>query len=180
MTKISVYRYDRDNQPIEIAGWFTPESADAMIEADPMTAERHAAAMRRGQSSRGVIETLYHTDGGRWVHKIAWHIGPHGQWVDDETKARTGDLGPQYRFLSDAEALDWLTRNGYHDRIATYLPNLPDETGPGRPEIGGLVQVRLGKLLPSIDAYAAEQECSRAEAVRRLVLAGLTSPPPRN
>jgi hypothetical protein len=173
MTKISVYRYDRDNQPIEIEGWFTPESADAMVEADPMTAERHAAAMRRDHSARGVIETLYHTDGGRWVHKIAWHIGPRGQWVDDETEAH--GPGPQYRFLSDAEALDWLTRNGYHDRVATYLPNLPDETGPGRPEIGGLVQVRLGKLLPSIDAYAAEQSCSRAEAVRRLVLAGLAS-----
>lgn len=172
MTKISVYRYDRDNQPIEIAGWFTPESADAMVEADPMTAERHAAAMRRGPA-RGVVETLYHTDGRRWVHKTAWHVGARGQWVDDETQVGSGGLGPQYRFLSDAEALDWLTRNGYDDRIAAYLPSLPDETGPGRPEIGGLVQVRLGKLLPSIDAYAAEQACSRAEAVRRLVVAGL-------
>lgn len=175
MTKISVYRYDPLNQPIEIVGWFTPESADAMVEANPMTAERHAAAMRRGKPARGVVETLYRTDGGRWVHKTAWHVGPRGRWVDDETEARSDGPPPQYRFLTDAEALDWMTRNGYHDRIAAYLPDLPDETGPGRPEIGGLVQVRLGKLLPSVDAYATEQGCSRAEAVRRLVVAGLAA-----
>lgn len=44
---------------------------------------------------------------------------------------------------------------------------------PGRPVIGGKVQVRLGDLLPLVDAWAAEQGIERAEAVRRLVSAGL-------
>jgi hypothetical protein len=175
MTKVTVYRYDENNQPVEAVGWFTLETADAMIEADPMTSERHAQAMRRGRPSRGVIETLFYTAEGRWVLKIAWHIGEHGQWVDDEADARPGPVGPIYRFLSDADALAWLTKNNYHDRIQTYLGDLPDEKGPGpgRPEIGGRVQVRLGHLLPEIDAYASKRSCSRAEAVRQLVIAGL-------
>ena len=49
MTKITVYRYDEMNSPIEAEGWFTLEDAEAMPEADPMTAARHAQAMRRGE-----------------------------------------------------------------------------------------------------------------------------------
>ena len=77
--------------------------------------------------------------------------------------------------MSDAHAIDWLRRNHYEDRIQQYLPDLPDERGPGRPEIGGRVQVRLGHLLPAIDSYAADHKCSRAEAVRLLVIAGLAN-----
>jgi len=43
----------------------------------------------------------------------------------------------------------------------------------GRPKIGGEVQVRLGDLLPDVDAWAADNGVKRAEAIRRLVLAGL-------
>jgi hypothetical protein len=145
-----------------------------MVEADPMTSERHAQASRHGRPSRGVIETLFHTAEGRWVHKVAWHIGDRGQWVDDEADARPGPA-PMYRFLTDADALAWLTKNNYADRIETYLGELPDEKGPGRPEIGGRIQVRLGPLLPEIDAYASKRSCSRAEAVRQLVMAGLAT-----
>ncbi|HWL97980.1 MAG TPA: hypothetical protein VNP20_11570 [Nocardioidaceae bacterium] len=174
MTKITVYRYGRDNEQIESAGWFTVESAEALPEADPMTAERYAAAMRRGQPARFVRETLYRTEEGRWVLKVASHVDAHNQWVDDEEDAQPVDGMPRVRFLADAEAMEWLTRNGYADRISAFMPDLPNESGPGRPEIGGLVQVRLGNLLPSIDAYAAGHGWSRAEAVRRLVLAGLS------
>jgi hypothetical protein len=64
MTKITVYRYDEMNSPVEAQGWFTLEDAEAMPEADPMTAARHAQAMRRGESALGVKETLYHTSQG--------------------------------------------------------------------------------------------------------------------
>ncbi|KAB2350378.1 hypothetical protein F8566_09140 [Actinomadura rudentiformis] len=53
------------------------------------------------------------------------------------------------------------------------LPHLPTEKGPGRPEIGGRVQVRLGELLPQVDQYADRHGLSRAEAVRMLISAGL-------
>ena len=175
MTKITVFRYDRDNQPVEPVGWFTVESAEVLPEADPMTAERFAAAARRGQPARFVRETLYHTEEGRWVLKVAAHVDGRGRWVDDENDAQPMDGMPRVRFVTDIEAMDWLNRNGYADRVSALLSDLPNESGPGRPEIGGLVQVRLGNLLPSVDAYAARHGWSRAEAVRRLVVAGLGS-----
>ena len=70
MTKITVYRYDEMNSRVEAEGWFTLEDAEAMPEADPMTAARHAEAMRRGESARGVKETLYHTSQGCWVANL--------------------------------------------------------------------------------------------------------------
>lgn len=173
MSKVTVYRYDRDNQPIEPAGWFTLESAEALPEANPMTGEKYAAAMRRRQPARAVRETLYRTEERRWVLKVASHVDEHNRWVDNEVDAKPMYGMPQVRFVSDAEAVDWLSRNGYDDRIPEFMPDLPDESGPGRPEIGGLVQVRLGNLLPSVDTYATRHGWSRAEAVRRLVLAGL-------
>jgi hypothetical protein len=174
MTKITVYRYDEMNTPIEAQGWFTLEDAQAIPEADPMTAARHAQAMRRGEPARGVKQTLYHTSHQRWVLKTAWHIDESGRFVDDEPDADPhSEGGPRYQFLNDAHAIDWLRRNHYQDRIQQYLPDLPDERGPGRPEIGGRVQVRLGQLLPAVDSYAADHKCSRAEAVRLLIIAGL-------
>jgi hypothetical protein len=178
MTKITVYGYDDEmNSPVEAQGWFTLELAEALPEADPMTAARHAQAMRRGESARGVKETLYYTSQGRWVLKTAWHIDECGMFVDDESDIdpRSGGGGPRYQFVSDSHAIDWLRRNHYEDRIQQYLPDLPDERGPGRPEIGGRVQVRLGHLLPAVDSYAADHKCSRAEAVRLLVIAGLAN-----
>jgi hypothetical protein len=174
MTKITVYRFDEMNTPVEAQGWFTLVDAEAIPEADPMTAARHAQAMRRGEPALGVKETLYHTSHGRWVLKTAWHIDECGRFVDDESDVDPhSGSGPRYQFLSDAHAIDWLRRNRYEDRIHHYLPELPDERGPGRPEIGGRVQIRLGHLLPAVDSYAADHRCSRAEAVRLLIIAGL-------
>jgi hypothetical protein len=123
MTKITVYRYDEMNSPVEAQGWFTLEDAEAMPEADPMTAARHAQAMRRGEPALGVKETLYHTSHGGWVLKTAWHIDDCGRFVDDESDVdpRFGS-GPRYRFLNDADAIEWLRRNRYEDRIQQYLP----------------------------------------------------------
>jgi hypothetical protein len=173
MTRIAVYRYD-DHGRREPDGWFTLESAEAMVEANPMTAARYAAARRRGPV-RSVIETLYRTNGGRWVLKTAWHVGPQGEWVDDEAAIGPWHPEPRYEFITDIDALDWLNRNGYADMVERFLGDTPDEQGPGRPEIGGRIQVRLGDLLGRVDAYAQERGCSRAEAVRNLVAAGLAS-----
>ncbi|WP_142395248.1 ribbon-helix-helix protein, CopG family [Mycobacterium avium] len=43
----------------------------------------------------------------------------------------------------------------------------------GRPEVGPPINWRPGELLPEIDAYAAENGISRAEAIRQLVQRGL-------
>jgi hypothetical protein len=46
---------------------------------------------------------------------------------------------------------------------------------PGRPEVGGIVQVRLGDILDQVDAWREPHGLSRAEAVRRLVADGLAA-----
>lgn len=49
------------------------------------------------------------------------------------------------------------------------------ETGkPGRPEVGNLVNVRLGALQDAVDTYSGDR-ISRAEAIRRLIELGLDS-----
>jgi ribosomal protein S16 len=130
MTRVTVYRYDRDNQPVESVGWFTPENAESLTEANPMTADRYAEAQRGGWPARAVRETLYRTREGRWVLKTALHVDGRNRWVDDEANARQIDGMPQFRFLAVAEVVGWLTRNGYGDRMDSLLPDLPDEWGP--------------------------------------------------
>ena len=48
------------------------------------------------------------------------------------------------------------------------------QTGPGRPAIGGEIKVRLGALLASVDEWADEHDLKRSEAVRELVRQALT------
>lgn len=47
----------------------------------------------------------------------------------------------------------------------------------GRPAIGEKVQVRLGALLPRVDAFAARRGINRAEALRRLLAEALDAQP---
>lgn len=44
----------------------------------------------------------------------------------------------------------------------------------GRPHVGTPINIRLGdELLSRVDAFAAREQIKRAEAIRRLVTAGL-------
>jgi hypothetical protein len=60
----------------------------------------------------------------------------------------------------------------------TLIPSGPSPAQgrrPGRPDVGGIVQVRLGDLLDQVDAWREPHGLSRAEAVRRLVADGLAA-----
>jgi hypothetical protein len=96
--------------------------------------------------------TLYRTIADKWVVE---------DWL------RTGDA--TYRFVTTDDALDWLRA---HD-MAAEAGRLSTVGRTGRPEIGGLVKIRLGGLLPAVDALAARLHLSRADAVRHLVHRGL-------
>ncbi|MFC7924782.1 hypothetical protein [Streptomyces cinereoruber] len=175
MSRVPVHRYDEDGCQIEAVGWFDPEQSVSIPEANPMTADRFAAARRRGDAARFVRETLYRTKAGRWVHQSASHIGPRGKWVDDPADATPSLPGPavQHRYLDEAEALAWLSANARTEDAERWLQEASEERGPGRPEIGQPIQVRLGDLLAAVDEWAGARSCSRAEAVRRLVHIGL-------
>jgi hypothetical protein len=162
MTRVNVYRYDSGNfgELGHIDGWFTPEECVALVEANVLSDAEFERAHRKGPV-RPLIETLYRTPEGRWVLQTA----PRGSFE--------GKAPKRHEFLTDDQALEWLTRQGYESRIAEFFGELPNESGPGRPEIGGRVQVRLGSLLTEVDAYAKRRDITRAEAVRVLVAAGL-------
>lgn len=150
MTHVLVHRRTGDDSPAEPAGWF--ESSRAQKYESRVDG---AGKTRRGM--RPAPQMLYRTEEGAWVREI-----------------RLGRSIEAHReFVSEVVAHEWLVRNG-HDDAADDLIDLPQEQGPGRPEIGGTVQVRLGwALLPDVDAFARREGCSRAEAMRRLVAAGL-------
>ena len=101
MTKITVHRYDSQNQPLGVDGWFDQDRAQEFVEHDPMTAERHADAIRRGQTARFGIDSLLRTEEGRWVLKMGFHIGERGKWVDDERDADRRMGYTTHRFVND-------------------------------------------------------------------------------
>ncbi|AYY13839.1 hypothetical protein EF847_15160 [Actinobacteria bacterium YIM 96077] len=150
MARVRVYKRTSDDAPTELDGWFDSgraEKYESRVDTD--------RTLRRGKQR--APQVLYHTEDGAWVREMQLGLS----------------MEPHREFISEAAAHDWLTRNG-HEGVADDLIDLPREQGPGRPEIGGTVQVRLGRpLLPQVDDFARRQDCSRAEAIRRLITAGL-------
>lgn len=111
--------------------------------------------------------------GGQWEHEHLYRT-PGGRWVLNHWSQWQGSR-ETYRFITDDQARDWLLRNESDAIVEKWFGALAEESGPGRPEIGGAVHVRLGEELARVDAWADEQKIKRAEAVRRLVSAGLTA-----
>ncbi len=102
----------------------------------------------RAERWAGEDSILFHAVGGRWViHTPSGH-----------------------QFITDDEARGWLERNSLADAVEEFFI-----IGPvvGRPEIGGLVKVRLGDRLAQVDELAARRDISRADAIRYLVDRGL-------
>ena len=145
--------------------WFDPAAAkDTITEGSYWDGNNWRGACSRLQTSRAV---LYLTSGSRWV---------------ENADARCEDNGhDDYLHFTDEEAQAWLIRSADAPRggeqaqtaLKKYFGDIPEESGPGRPEIGGTVNTRLGDLLPRVDAWAEMQGLKRAEAIRRLVTAGL-------
>ncbi|WP_433546251.1 hypothetical protein ACQPZG_14920 [Streptomyces sp. CA-294286] len=169
MTRVPVHRYQEvDGNPhTETDGWFDREQVEASF-SEASSEEGPAGRRKSGRSrvEKAVVESLHRTGEGRWVLETR---------LADRAMAGRVSRGDRCRFLTDMEAVDWLTRNRHEEAVRRWLPGLPDEVerGPGRPPIGGRVQVRLGELLPGVDRFAEENAYSRAEAVRALVRIGL-------
>lgn len=146
--------------------WFDPAAAkDTITEGSSWDGNNHRGVVSGLQIGRAV---LYLTSGGNWI--------------ENADSTRDGNNGSDsYRYLTEDEVRDWLIRSADADRdgrhaqdaLDRYFGELPEENGPGRPETGGEVKVRLGDLLPRVDEWATTQGVKRAEAVRRLVSAGL-------
>ena len=133
-------------------GWFESTSAEHWAEDTYWDGNNH-----RGKCSHLQIghEALYRTAGGRWV---LYHDGS------------SEFNGPEYyKFVTDDEARTWLLNTDLDEIVEKYFGEMAEEAGPGRPEVGGAVHVRLGELLPRVDEYSAGLGITRAEGVRRLI-----------
>ena len=141
--------------------WFDPAAAkDTITEGSYWDGNNWRGVCSRLQTSRAV---LYLTSGSRWV---------------ENADARCEDNGhDDYLHFTDEEAQAWLIRSADAPRggeqaqaaLKKYFGDIPEESGPGRPEIGGTVNTRLGDLLPRIDEWAERHGVKRAEAIREAV-----------
>ncbi|TXJ75433.1 hypothetical protein E2C11_23255 [Streptomyces lavendulae] len=144
-------------------GWFDMDRATHVLEEETRW---------DGQNYRGVISglqtsraDLYITAGGRWI---------------EHHDARREFSGPNlWTELTTDQARDWMIKCGSDEAeaaLAKYLPDTPDESPSpgGRPEVGPKVETRLArKDLARVDDRAAAEGVSRAEMLRRLILASL-------
>lgn len=145
--------FDRDGNFI---GWFDRAKAEEFGEATRWDGSNHVSLATGSQWDH---EILYRTAGGRWVlHR--W-----SQWQGRPES---------YRFVSDAKAREWLLLNEQDEAAERYFGEIEEERGPGRPEIGPAVMIRLPEeMIAQLDEMAQRVEVSRAEIVRRMLAEAL-------
>lgn len=148
MARTAVYAYDDWKAPVRV-GWFDPASTTA-YRALPSPPRR---------SADGITE---------WTAPQVLHRTPAHEWV--RVTEFDEPMGNKVEYVSRAEAMDWLVSHGYDQAVTDVSTR-----GPGRPEVGGLVQVRLGDMLDEVDLFARQENLSRAAAVRSLIQRGLDS-----
>ena len=136
----------------ELAGWFDENKAERFSEATWWDGSNHVSVATGSQWDHQV---LYRTKGGRWV------LHSWSQWQGRPER---------YRFITDAEAQTWLLKNEHDAAVERFFGEIEEERGPGRPEIGPVIQVRLPEeLLERVDALAGQTGASRAETIRQLL-----------
>lgn len=134
-----------------VIGWFDPTTTTEYPEAKEWDGNNHISLATGSQYDH---ESLIRTKGGRWVLSY---------W-----SAYQGRRGG-FRFVEDSDAREWLLRNEYDSEQVAEATGQPveDERGPGRPEIGPMVNVRFPpELLAMVDAAAAKHGMSRAAWLR--------------
>lgn len=161
--RINVYQYERDydnpgREVRTLAGWFNEESATEIAERTEWDGRNQVSVHQLADEFHH--QSLYRTKGGRWV-LCTW-----SQWDGHEAR---------YEFVDDATAKEWLIVNGSGDVITQHFGEVAEESGPGRPEVGTPINIRLGdELLPRVDAEAALRGQTRAATIRGLVAAALS------
>lgn len=147
MARVNIF-----NEFRELVGWFDDEKAESFQEATWWDGNNHISIATGSQWDH---EALYRTVGGRWVLRF---------WSQWQGRPET------YRFLTDSEAETWLLKNEYDEAVERFFGAIEEERGPGRPEIGPEIGVRLPQeMLERIDALAEKDLASRAEVVRGLL-----------
>lgn len=141
-----------------LVGWFDGDKADCFWESVRWDGHNNVSAATGSQWHH---EALYRTAMGRWV------LHEWSDWEGGEDS---------YCFVGEDEAREWLLINGDDEVVEEYLGPIEEERGPGRPEVGPVVQVRVtSELLAAIDGLAVDRGMSRAELIRELLGTALGS-----
>lgn len=147
MARVNIFDENR-----ELEGWFDDAKAERFEEATRWDGSNHISIATGSQWDH---EALYRTVGGRWV------LHSWSQWQGRPEV---------YRFLEDQEAETWLLANEEDEAAERFFGEIEDERGPGRPEIGPEIAVRLPEeMLARIDTLAEDGITSRAEIIRQLL-----------
>ena len=152
MARVNVY----DSYDGTLVGWFDEEKAEVFGEYMEWNGSN---LVSRATGSQWHHEELYRTAGGRWVlHR----------WSNVQGERE------RYEFITEEEAREWLLAQGHDEAGKQHFGEIEDERGPGRPEIGPAVLVRLTpEILEAVDGLAAKEGAPRAEVIRQLLTEAL-------
>jgi hypothetical protein len=157
--RVNVYRYGTEgyeDTEKTLDGWFDSDKAEFIEEAKRWNGHNMVSVHTVDQFAH---QGLYRTAKGRWVLNC---------WSQRQGSEQT------YEFVTDEQARTWLLKNESDDLAEKYFGEVEEERGPGRPEVGKPINVRLGdELQAKVDALAAERGQKRAETIRDLVAQAL-------
>lgn len=158
MDRITITTMSTDEHGIpgrKVVGWFDAAAAERFAETRHAFDGANLAGVHLRSQNAGQV--LYCTAGGRWVLQ---------QWSKWQGHVDT------WEYIGVTDAYDWLVLNEEADETIARLFGAPPEPerGPGRPEIGRKIEVRLpDDLIAALDAMATEDRATRAEIIRTLL-----------
>lgn len=158
MHRITITEPDEDeygHQTQRIVGWFDLDRAERFEERREATDGTHLAGVHCRDHNGG--QELYRTAGGRWV------LNEWSAWQN---------VPDRWRYITDEEAAEWLIVNGESDEtMARLFGAAPEhERGPGRPEIGPAILVRMPReMIARLEEEAERAYLPRAEVIRRML-----------
>jgi hypothetical protein len=157
MARINITSVDEYDGSTKLVGWFDDKACESWMEATEWDGHNRIGRSTRSQWDH---EVLIRTAGGRWV------LNRHSQ--------RQGVM-ETYEFVGSDRARDWLLLNGHDDEVERLFGEpVEPERGPGRPEVGPMVNVRMEPaMIERLDEYAGLHGLSRAETIRQLVARAL-------
>lgn len=146
-----------------LIGWFDRDAAKGVFTEDTNWDGSNHVSVATG--SQWDHEELYCTAQDRWV--LRWW----SQWQGRQER---------YSFITPDQAREWLLANNRDQDVEAMFGEVEQERGPGRPAVGTPINIRLSdQALGRVDQFAADNDVSRAAAVRQLVGASLDIFTPR-
>jgi hypothetical protein len=154
MDRINIYgQQESPDGRRPLIGWFDRAAVKGVFGEDTTWDGRNRISVATG--SRYDHERLYCTAQDRWVLQ---------RWSQWQGRQET------FSFITPEQARDWLLANNHDQDAEAMFGEVEQERGPGRPQVGTPINLRLPDgMLAAVDSYADQRTTSRAAAVRDLL-----------